>query len=112
MSLLKYEIALFGKSYTGKWETIFMCPHIFKFWTRLLTGTTTGMSRDCVHGRGNLTPILLAYIRKFSYTIIHIKSVTDTYFRYYIYLPDILIFVNPFCICKDIQTSDHVLHVC
>ena len=29
-------------------ETIFMCPYTFKFRTRLLTGTTSGMASDCV----------------------------------------------------------------
>ena len=29
-------------------ETILSCPHTFKFRTRLLTGTTSGMASDCV----------------------------------------------------------------
>ena len=33
-------------------ETIFSCPHTFKFRTRLLTGTTSGMASDCVRFRG------------------------------------------------------------
>ena len=32
-------------------ETIFSCPHTFKFRTRLLTGTTSGMASDCVRCR-------------------------------------------------------------
>ena len=28
-------------------ETLFSCPHTFKFRTRLLTGTTSGMASDC-----------------------------------------------------------------
>ena len=33
-------------------ETILSCPHTFKFWTRLLMGTTSGMASDCVRCRG------------------------------------------------------------
>ena len=33
-------------------ETIFSCPHTFRFRTHLLTGTTSGMASDCGRGRG------------------------------------------------------------
>ena len=36
----------------GVGETIFSCPHTFKFRTRLLTGTTSGMASDCVRCKG------------------------------------------------------------
>ena len=41
-----------------EWETLYMCPHTFKFRTHPLTGTTSGIASDSIDGRrtqnGNL----------------------------------------------------------
>ena len=45
-----HEWMLLPRSYIslpGGRETIFSCPHTFKFQTHLLTGTTSGMASDC-----------------------------------------------------------------
>ena len=34
-----------------EWETLFSCPYTFKFWTRPLTGTASGMASVSVQGR-------------------------------------------------------------
>ena len=37
----------------GAWGNLFTCPYTFKFQTRPLMGTASGMAIDSVIGRGN-----------------------------------------------------------
>ena len=46
----------------GKWDTLFTYPYTFKFQTRPLMGTASGMASDFVHGKVfQLTARVLLY---------------------------------------------------